>query len=148
MFFLRNWRDPNLPNLLAEPLVEEMVEARERVRAENNVKADKDKRGWPKLYRGDMARGRHPKTKEWSMKGEVLELVHGKRAVNVALEDRGSRLYKRDEVRLDTTKMYQEDKEEELNSELVGTELAARSDHELEETMKAPRMARQVPNTN
>ena len=31
-FFLMNWRDPNLPHLLSEPVVEEMVEARDRVR--------------------------------------------------------------------------------------------------------------------
>ena len=32
LFFLRNWRDPNLPDLRAEPEVEEMVKARDRVR--------------------------------------------------------------------------------------------------------------------
>ena len=82
------------------------------------------------------------------MKGEVVEVVHGERADFMVMDDRSSRLYKREDVRLDTTKRYQENKEVELNSQLVGTELAARSDHELEETMKAPRMARQVPNTN
>ena len=32
LFFLLNWRDPKLPDLRAEPLVEEMVKARERVK--------------------------------------------------------------------------------------------------------------------
>ena len=51
MFFLRNWQDPNLPNLLAEPVVEELVEARNRVKVGNKVKKDKDKKGWLKLYK-------------------------------------------------------------------------------------------------
>ena len=123
LFFLRNLRDPSLPNLLAEPVVEEMMEARDRVRARAMVKKDEDNRGWPKLHRGDLVRGRHPKTKEWSMKGEVVEVVHGERAVFVVMDDRSSRLYKREDVRLDTTKRYQENKEVELNSQLVGTEL-------------------------
>ena len=90
------------------------------------------------------------------MKGEVVEVVHGERAVFVVMDDRSSRLYKREDVRLDTTKRYQENKEEELNSQLVGTELEARKDHELEarkeheleETLKVPRKARQVTNTS
>ena len=32
LFFLRNWQDPNLPDLRTEPEVEEMVKARDRVR--------------------------------------------------------------------------------------------------------------------
>ena len=59
---MRNWRDPILPILKAEPVVEEMVEARDRVRAGDKMKKDEDKRGWPKLYIGDMVRGHHPKT--------------------------------------------------------------------------------------
>ena len=148
LFFLRNWRDPSLPNLLAEPVVEEMVEARDIVRAGNKVKMDKDKRGWPKLYRSDMVRGRHPKTKEWIMKGEVVEVVPGERAVFVVMDNRSSRLYKREGVRLDTTKRYQKHQEEELNSQLVGTELEARKDHKPEETLKVPRKARQDTNTS
>ena len=49
MFFLRNWQDPSLPSLLAEPVEEEMVKARDRVRAGGMVKTDEDKRGWPKI---------------------------------------------------------------------------------------------------
>ena len=62
--------------MLAEPVVEEMVEARDRVRTGSKVRADKHKRGWRKLYLGDMVRGCHPRTKEWSMKGEVVEVIH------------------------------------------------------------------------
>ena len=91
-----------------EPTVDEMVKARDRVRAGGMVKTDEDKRGWKQLHRGDQVRGRHPKTKEWSMKGEVVEVVHGGRAVFVVLEDRSSRMYKREDIRLDTTKRYQE----------------------------------------
>ena len=42
-----------------------------------------------------MVRGQDPKTKEWSLKGEVLELVHGQRSLNVGLEDGRSRLFTR-----------------------------------------------------
>ena len=58
LFFLRNWRDHNLPDVLAEPVMEEMEEARERVKAANSkIKQDENKRGWPKLHLGDMVRG-------------------------------------------------------------------------------------------
>ena len=72
LLFLRNWRDPSLQSLLAVPVVE-MVRARDRVRAGGMVTKDEDKRGWKQLNRGDQVRGRNPKTKEWSMKGEVEE---------------------------------------------------------------------------
>ena len=32
LFFLRNWRDNNLPDLIAEPVVEEMKKASEGVK--------------------------------------------------------------------------------------------------------------------
>ena len=60
-------------------------------------------------------------TKEWSLKGEVIELVHGKRSVNVALEDSRTRLFTRADVRKDSTKRYQEAEEEELKSQVAGT---------------------------
>ena len=37
------------------------------------------------------------KTKEWSLKGEVLETVHGERAVNVELDDGRTCLFERKE---------------------------------------------------
>ena len=54
------------------------------------------------------------------MKGEVIEVVHGNRSVNVALEDNSSRLFMREDVRLDSTKKYQEAKEEELKASWWG----------------------------
>ena len=80
------------------------------------------------------------------MKGKVLELVHGERSANVELEDGDTRLFMRLDVRLDTTRKYQEDEEEDLNSQLAGTGLETRKDQELEETRKRPRIARQAPN--
>ena len=52
----------------------------------DKLKDDESKAAWPLLHPGDMVRGQHPKTKEWSLKGEVLEMVHGSRAVNVDLD--------------------------------------------------------------
>ena len=47
-------------------------------------------------------------------------MVHGNRSVNVALEDNSSRLFMREDVRLDSTKRYQEAKEEELKASWWG----------------------------
>ena len=145
---MRNWCDPNLPHVLAEPVVEEMVKARDRVKAGRKVRTDKLKRGWPKRHLGYMVRGQHPKTKEWSMKFEGMEIGHGERSVNVALEDNSSRLFMREDVRLDSTKKYQEAEEEGLNTHLVGMGLEARNNHKLMETMRRPRKAKQAPNTD
>ena len=41
------------------------------------MEEDERKRAWPKLYVGDMVRGQDPKTKEWSLKEEVFEMVNG-----------------------------------------------------------------------
>ena len=92
--------------MLAEPVVEEMERARDIVKGGHRVKKDKNERGWPQLHLGDMVRGCHPETNEWSLKGEVIEIDHGNRSVNIALEDR-SRLFMREDVRLDSTKRYQ-----------------------------------------
>ena len=55
MFFLRNWRDHNLPDMRAEPVIEEMERARERVKGGcNKVKQDETEPAWPMLYAGDM----------------------------------------------------------------------------------------------
>ena len=60
LFFLCNWREHNLPDLRAEPVMEEMVKARERVkRCFNKVREDKLKAAWPALYAGDMVMGQH-----------------------------------------------------------------------------------------
>ena len=42
------------------------------VRAGNKLRTDEQKRVWPKLHIGDMVRGRHPKTKDWSMLNSVF----------------------------------------------------------------------------
>ena len=53
LFFLRNWPDPSLPSLLAEPLlVEEMVNAHNGFRASRMMKTDKNKGGWKQLQPG------------------------------------------------------------------------------------------------
>ena len=111
LFFLRNWRDHHLPDLRPEPTVEEMVKARDRVKGGcYKVKKDELSSAWPRLLPGDMVRGQHPRTKEWSLKGEVLEMVTGDRAVNVELDKGVTRLFARDAVRKDTTRAYQEQK--------------------------------------
>ena len=99
-----------------------MVTARDRVKGGcYKVRKDKSSSAWPKLFPGDMVRGQHPKTKEWSLKGQVLEMVHGDRAVNVDLEEGVRRLFARDDVRKDTTRKYQDQEEEELRSQLADT---------------------------
>ena len=107
LFFLRNWRDHNLPELMAEPVMEEMEKARERVKGGcKKVEEDETKKAWPKPHAGDMVRGQDPKTKEWSLKGMWLGMVHGDRSVNIDLKDRRPPLFERSAVRKDTTKAY------------------------------------------
>ena len=146
LFFLRNWRDPKLPDLRAKPVLEEMVKARERVKGGcYKVKEDKLKAAWPALNPGDMVRGQHPQTKEWSLKGQVLEMVHGNRAVNVDLDDGRTRLFARDDVRKDTTRAFMPEEEEQLQSQLAGTGLEPRPDEQLEEPSRG-RKRNQRPN--
>ena len=124
-----------------------MEKARERLNGgSSKIKQGKKKRGWPKLYVGDMVRGQDPKTKEWSLKGEGLELVYGQRSVDVGLKDGRSRLFTREKVKKDSTKRYQEVGEEELRNQVAGTSLEAEEDEELEEFMQE-RRKRQSPNT-
>ena len=131
LFFLRIWRDHNLPKLMAEPVMEKIEKARERVTGGcKKVEEDKTKMAWPKLCLGDMVRGQDPKTKEWSLKGKVMELVHGDRSVNVDLEDGRLRLIERSAVRKDTTKAYREMEEEELRSQVAGTVLEEKADEQ------------------
>ena len=77
-----------------------------------------------------MVRGQDPKTKEWNLKGKVMELVHGDRSVNVDLEDGRLRLIERSAVRKDTTKAYREMEEEELRSQVAGTVLEEKADEQ------------------
>ena len=80
-----------------------------------------------------MVRGQHLKTKEWSLKGEVLEMVHGDRAVNVKLDEGVTRLFARDAVRKDTTRAYQEQEKEELRCQVAGTVREDRPEADLEQ---------------
>ena len=64
------------------------------------------------------------------------EVVQEGRSVNVVLKDNSSRLFKRSDIRLDFTKRYLEDEEEELSSQLVGTGLEARSNSKLVENIQ------------
>ena len=131
LFFLRNWRDHNLPELMAEPVMEEMEKARERVKGGcKKVEEDETKKAWPKPHAGDMVRGQDPKTKERSLKGKVLEKVHGDRSVNVDIEDGRLRLIERSSVRKDTTKAHREMEEEELQSQVAGTVLEEKADEQ------------------
>ena len=116
-----------------------MEKARERVKGGYHKMKRDESKAWPLLHPGDMVRGQHPKTQEWSLNGEVLEMVHGSRAVHMDLDDGGSRVFARDAVRKDTTKVYPEAEEEELRSQLAGTVLEARPDEQLEENMRGRR---------
>ena len=82
------------------------------------------------------------------MKGRVLEIVHGGRSANVELEDGDTRLFMRTDVRMDTTRRYQEEEDKELHSQLEGSGMETRKDQELEETRRRPRVASQTPNVD
>ena len=142
---MRRW-DQNLPDLKAETVMEEMEKAREQVKGGcYKVKEDKSKAAWPELHSGDMVRVQHPTTREWSLKGEVLEMVHGNRSVNVDLHNGRTRRFARYAVRKDTTKAYREAEEEELWSQLAQTVLETRTDEQLDEFMRGRRQ-KQKPN--
>ena len=111
------------------------MKARERVGGGcYKVKEDELKAAWPGLIPGNMVRGQHQQTKEWSLNGQVLETVHGNRAVNVDLDDGRTRLFAKDDVRNDTTRAFMQDdvrndttrafmqeEEEQLQLQLAGT---------------------------
>ena len=149
LFFLRNWRDHNLPGLRPEPTVEEMVKARDRVRGGcYKVRKDESSLAWPRLFPGDMVRGQHPETKELSIKGQVLEMVHGDRAVNEDLDEGAPRLFVRDAMRKDTTRTHQDKEEEELSFQLVGTvggDMPETGQGQMEES-RSKRSKRRKPN--
>ena len=63
LFFLRNVRDPRLPDLGPEPEVEDMLASRDRVRTARAVGGE-DKPVLPPLETGDLVLGQHPKTCE------------------------------------------------------------------------------------
>ena len=102
LFFLRNVRDPRLPDLGPEPKVGRMVEARDRVRAARAVAAE-DKPGLAPLQVGDLVVGQHPKSMEWTMDGEVTAVTHGERAYIMTYHDGGQRMLTRNQLKLDKT---------------------------------------------
>ena len=70
LFFLRIWRDHNLPKLMAEPVMEKIEKARERVTGGcKKVEEDKTKMAWPKLCLGDMVRGRTQRQRSGASRG-------------------------------------------------------------------------------
>ena len=95
-----------------------------------------------------MVRSQHPRTKEWSLKGQVLEMVHGDKAVNVDLDEGVPRLFARDAMRKDTTRTYHDLEEEELRSHLaglVGEDMTEPGQEQLKES-RSERSERRKPN--
>ena len=88
-----------------------------------------------------MVRGRHTKTKIWDMTGKVADIVHGGRAVFVKFHSGGSRLFRREDVRKDTTKEheYKEEEDEELEEMVKGSDMKVRKDEELKESQSSTR---------
>ena len=78
-------------------------------------------------------------------KTDLLEMVHGDRLVNMDLDDGNTCLFERAAMKKETTQAYWEVEEEELRSQVAGTVLEARTDEQLEESMRERRQ-RQKPN--
>ena len=93
LFFLRNIRTPNSPSLWREPNVEDMVVARDRIRAARATK-EEDRPGLPPLEVGDLVVGQNPKSNQWTMAGEVSAVTHRDRAYWIKFHEGGGRLYK------------------------------------------------------
>ena len=105
LFFLRNVRTPGTPSLWQEPVLEEMVQARDRVRAARATKGE-DRQGLPPLEVGDLVVGQHPKSSEWTLAGEVSAVTHGARAYYVKYHEGGGRLFTRADLKLDKSGVY------------------------------------------
>ena len=105
----------DLPNLQPEPGIKEMVKACDR------VTKDKEKKAWPKLKVGEAVRGQDPKSDIWEIGGTVTDVVHRGRSVFVEFYKGGSRLFKRANVKVDTTKKVEEEKKQE--EEVKGSKL-------------------------
>ena len=105
LFFLRNVRTPRSPSLWEEPAVEDMVVARDRVRAARAT-LEEDRSGLPPLYVGDLVLGQHPISSEWTLEGEVSAVAHGARAYYVKYHKGGGRLFTRVDLKLDKSGVY------------------------------------------
>ena len=57
-------------------------------------------------------------------------------------------MFMRSDVRMDTTRRYQEEEDKDLHSQLEGSGMETRKDQELEETRRRPRVASQTPNVD
>ena len=71
-------------------------------------------------------------------------MVHGDGSANVEFDDGSTRLFERTAVKKDTSKAYREVEEEEIRNQLAGTVLEARTDEQLEQSMRERRQ-RQKP---
>ena len=105
LFFLRNVRTAKTPSLWQEPIVEEMVVARDRIRAARATK-EEDRQGLAPLEVGDLVVGQHPKSCQWTMSGEVSTVTHGGRAYWVKFHEGGGRLFSRVDLKLDRSGNY------------------------------------------
>ena len=105
LFFLRNVRTAKTPSLWQEPIVEEMVVARDRIRAARATK-EEDRPGLAPLEVGDLVVGQHPKSCQWTMSGEVSTVTHGGRAYWVKFHEGGGRLFSRVDLKLDRSGNY------------------------------------------
>jgi len=105
LFFLRNVRTARSPSLWQEPRMEDMVEARDRIRAARATK-EEDRPGLPPLVVGDLVVGQHPKSGQWTLAGEVSAATHGGRAYWVKFHEGGGRLFTRVDLKLDKSGVY------------------------------------------
>ena len=105
LFYLRNVRTARSPSLWQEPRIEEMVEARDRIRAARASK-EEDRPGLPPLVVGDLVVGQHPKSGQWTLAGEVSTATHGGRAYWVKFHEGGGRLFTRVDLKLDKSGVY------------------------------------------
>ena len=85
---------PRSPSLWQEPSVEEMVVARDRIRAARATK-EEDRPGLAPLGVGDLMVGQHPMSGQWTMAGEVSTVTHGGRAYWIKFHEGGGRLFSR-----------------------------------------------------
>ena len=88
-----------------EPTVEDMVVARDRVRAARAT-LEENRSGLPPLYVGDLVLGQHPISSEWTLEGEVSTVAHGARAYYVKYHKGGGRLFTRVDLKLDKSGVY------------------------------------------
>ena len=122
LFFLRNVRTAKSPSLWQEPSVEEMVVARDRIRAARATK-EEDRPGLAPLGVGDLVVGQHPKSGQWTMAGEVSTVTNGGRAYWIKFHEGGGRLFSRVDLKLDRSGVYGYTEQEMRQLEALCSEL-------------------------